>query len=271
MKKIRTAASLIGLMVCASAGAVTWTTTESISLTSGSIYCSTTTCNTSATGLTGSIMTMSAYSTPGPAGSPTPDTGNWVNARIAIYGGGGVGISNNEQGNSTETGWPQHAIDNNGINDILVVDFGSNNWDVSSFSLGYTCKMNSSGTSCWGSNVNVDAWVGGTSPIDFTTVAFSGSGSGAVLPGFSALSLSPDPGGPGLRTNITADPQPLGRYLVIAGTLGSSTQAFKVSGISANQISEPPSGQVSLPGTLPLLLSGLFGLGALRRRHGRTA
>jgi hypothetical protein len=241
------------------AHAVTWTTTNSIALgvTGGSIYCSTTTCATSSSGLTGSVMTMRAYSTPN-SGTPTPESGNWIDAKIAIFGGSGVGISNTPQG-SADTSTPQHAIDNRVVNDILVIDFGSDNWDVSSFSLGYACTIDSAGTGCTGSTVNVSAWVGGTGAINFNSVAFSGSGSSATLPGFQALTLSNDPGGTGTKTDSTSY---VGRYLVISGDLGSYSDAFKVSGVSAVQIATVP-----VAGTLPLMLLGGFALGAMLRRR----
>lgn len=263
---------LLGFAVAAPASAVTWTTTNGISTTAtgASIYCSTTTCNTSGSGLTGSVMTMRAYSTPNVAGgnvSPS-ESGNWINAKLAIYSGSGVGITNTAQ-SSGETSSPQHAIDNYLVNDILVVDFGSNNWDVTSFNIGWSCYMVSSGSSCSGGNVNVDAWVGGTSAIDFNSVSFSGSGSSATLPGFTALTLSPDPGGTGLRTDTTPNPQPLGRYLVITGNLAGYTDSFKISGISANQVT-PPTG-VPLPGTVPLFMLGLLALGFASRRRAVAA
>ena len=259
---------LIGLAFAVPASAATWNTTNNIGLTSGSIYCSTTTCQTTASGLTGSIITMTAYSTPTLQSSTTTsptDTGNWLNANIAIYGGNGVGISNSPQG-ATDTSVPQHAIDNNGVDDILVVDFGSNNWDVSSFSLGYTCAMNSTASGCVGSTVNVAAWVGGTSAVNFNTFGgFSGNGAAATLPGFSALTLSPDPGGSGMRTDTTV-PNPVGRYLVITGDLARYTDSFKVSGITATQ-STPPGGTVPLPGTVPLLGFGLLAMTWASRRR----
>ena len=251
---------LVGLALSAPAGAVSWNTaSNSIGATTGSIYCSTTTCATSTSGLSGSIMTMTAYSTPN-SGSPTPESGNWVDARIAIYSGGGVGISNFQQ--TGETSSPQHGIDNYLVNDLLVIDFGSNGWDVSSFSLGWTCTV-SGPTSCSGSSVNVDAWVGGTGVIDFNTVSFSGSSSSATLPGFTSLTLSGDPGGTGVKTDSSSA---IGRYLVIGGNLANSTSAFKVSGVRAIGPSAPPPTGVPLPGTAWLMVLGMLALATASRR-----
>lgn len=252
---------LLGVGIALPAGAVSWNTTGSIGLTSGSIYCSTTTCSTSSSGLSGSVIKMSAFATPAAPTSGTPvDTGNWVTSRIAMYGGG-VGAANY---NETDVS-PQHAIDNWYTNDLLVVDFGSDNWDVSSFSIGWSCTVSGS-TSCSGSTVNPSAWVGGTGAINFTTIGFSGNGSSATLPGFQALTLTPDAGGTGVRTDTT-NPSPLGRYLIIAGDLADYTSAFKVSGISAAQVTPPPPGAVPIPGTLALLVLGLLALTLASRRR----
>lgn len=264
---------LVGLAIAAPAGATSWNTAIGVGLTAvgGSIYCGTSTSTLAATcqssgsaGLQAGFVTLTGYSTPGPevdtTTSPT-DSGDWLDARIAIYSGGGVGISNMVEPNASETSVSEHAIDNNGINDMFVVDFGSNNWDVSSFSLGYVC--NASNDVCSGATVNVAAWVGGSSAIDFNTVSFSGEGAAATLPGFSSLAFSPDPGGTGTRTETTSA---MGRYLVIAGDLARYTDAFKVSGVAATQFT-PPGGSVPLPGTVPLIVLGLLALTWASRRR----
>ena len=234
----------------------------------GSIYCGTSistlaaTCqSTGSAGLQAGFITMKGYSTPTvqtTSGLSPVDTGNWVDAKIAIYSGGGVGITNMAQPEGA--GAPQHAVDNKSVDDLLVVDFGSNNWDVTSFSLGYVC--NASSGDCTGASVNVAAWVGGTSAIDFNTVSFSGEGAAATLPGFTSLAFSPDPGGTGARTETTSA---LGRYLVIAGDLARYIDAFKVSAIAASQTTPPTS--VPLPGTVPLIVLGLLALTWASRRR----
>ena len=267
---------LVGLAVSAPVAALSWdTATTGIGLTAAgaSIYCGSggTLCNTTGTGLSGSVISMRAYSTPTATTTNTSpgESGNWLNAQIAIYGGNGVGISNTVSGGGGavgETGTPQHAIDNYGVNDILVIDFGTNNWDVSSFSLGYACTMvtPATGSSCAGTtSVNVSAWVGGTSAINFNNVSFTGTGAAATLAGFTALNLSPDPGGSGIRTETPAT-STLGRYLVISGDLAGYTDSFKVSGVVASQGS---TGQAPIPGTVPLFALGLLALAFAYRRR----
>lgn len=274
--------ALVGVVLSAMAGATTWDTSIGVGLTSGSIYCSTTSCQSgNASGLTGSVITMTAYSTPtlqtGGGTSPTENNGvngNWLNAQIAIYGGSGVGITNSVQPASADANVPQHAIDNRGVDDVLVVDFGSAGWDVSTFSLGYICEMaattNSSDVpTCLGTNsVNVDAWIGGSSAINFNTVSFSGNDAAATLPGFTPLVFTPDPGGSGLRTETTAA---TGRYLVITGSLAGFKDAFKITNVTAGQPGGPGGGTAPLPGTVWLFGLGLLAMTWTSRRRAATA
>ena len=254
---------VLALVAAVPAHATTWTTANNVALgvTGGSIYCSTTNCQTSASGLTGSVIALSAYSTPTNS-NVTVDGGNWIDAKIGIYAGSGIGVSNVLQAGETNS-VAQMAIDNRGSNDMLVVDFGSDNWDVSSFNVNWACTINAD-HNCSGPTVHVAAWVGGTGTIDFNSVSFSGEGSSATLPGFQKLSLSNNPGPAGIRADSTSH---VGRYLVITGDLGDYSSAFMVSGISAVQIVAPPTQGVPAAGSLPLLAIGALALGAMLRRR----
>ena len=298
---------LAGMLIWNSAGAVTWATdrTTGIPLALGSIWCSTTACNT--TGLTGTVIKMTAYSTKNIAatnsGITSPDdSGTWMKAQIDMYSGG-VGITNVKQTFSTSlgvpsegTGTPQHGMDNRGVNDILVVDFNPNNvagqdyWDVSSFFLGWTCQLlnssnpNSNANSSNGVNicpsgqvgdpVNADAWLGGIGTIDFTNVSFNASGVPTIAgQTFKTLELGPAPGltgtaGVGARDNSTATKDFVGRYLIIAPSLSGYTDAFKVKSISATMTTPPPppnGNQVPVPGSLPLVGLALMALAWVSR------
>jgi hypothetical protein len=164
---------------------------------------------------------------------------------------------------SEGTGSPQHAIDNRGVNDMLVVDFNPNNvagqdyWDVSSFFLGWTCQMlnysnanlnNNTGicpSGQVGDPVNADAWLGGTGAINFNSVSFDASGVPTIAgQTFKTLALNPDGTiGTGARNNNGITDGAVGRYLVIAGSLSGHTDAFKVKSISAAMTTpRPPNG-----------------------------
>jgi hypothetical protein len=214
-----------------------------------------------------------------PTTSSPDDSGTWVAAQIAMYSGG-IGITNTKQTSATETGSPQHAIDNRGVNDILVIDFGSDNWDVSSFSLGWTCVIpqlaDSATDSCptTGGAVNADAWLGGTGAIDFTSVSFNGSGVPVAPSGFGTftqLVLNPDTGGVGTRNNNLGTSTAEGRYLIIAGGLSGYSDAFKVSGIDATQNQQIPPSQAPAPGSMPLVALGLLALTWVSSRRRLTA
>jgi hypothetical protein len=254
------------------------------------LYCNASGCQTTAP--SGTYATITAWSTQGPPANSTTsptDTGTWLQAYLAIYGSWGIGISNTQQGTgatpaSPETlaqltctsgcpasnpehvaNSPQHAIDNNGVDDFLVVVFGSSGWDVNSFSLGYTCNAS---TGMCGGAVAVEAWIGGANnvPINFATESFNSNNNLNAVPaigGFSRLNLTNDP----LTGGVVADPGNVtGRYLVITGALGSGTinsgtvngysDAFKVSQIVATQTPATPS--VPIPGSLPLIGLGLL-------------
>jgi hypothetical protein len=305
MNAMRILSIVAGVLAWGTAGAVTtWATdrTSGIPLALGSIWCSTTQCNT--TGLTGTVIKMTAYSTKNIAatnsGITSPDdSGTWAQAQIDMYSGG-VGITNVQQTFSSSlgvpsegTGTPQHGIDNRGVNDMLVVDFNPNNvagqdyWDVSSFFIGWTCQLlnssnpNSNANSSNGINicpsgqvgdpVNVDAWLGGTGVINFNNVSFNGSGLPSIAgQSFASLKLNPDDGlgGVGARNNDTLTNGATGRYLIIAGSLSGYTDAFKVKSISAEMTTPPPppnGNQVPLPGSVPLVGLALLTLAWVSR------
>ena len=290
MKTIK-AIGFIGALAfsaAASAVSVTWNTNQpgiSEQAAGVSLFCgSTSTCQASnATGLTGSIIKLTAWSTATLADAVTSpvDTGAWLAAKIAIFGGNGIGISNTvvgasqpRDGSGNEVSPGQHGIDNRGVDDILVVDFNplglanNSNWDVSSFTLGFMCNIDAAGSGCNGTltAVDVDAWVGApTGTFGLANEAFSG-GAGSTLPGFTALTLTPDPSTSTVRTDATV-PNHVGQFLVITPGLGGYSDEFKIGSIVANT---PTGNQAApLPGTVPLLALGFLSFMLTHRRFSK--
>lgn len=273
----------LGVWGAVPVGATTWGYAfNSVDMTvqGGSIYCGSNpdSCQAgNSAGLSGSIMKMTAYSTPteikNADGTPNvnalpPDVGSWVAARMRIYGDSGLGISNNVEPNSSETSASEHAMDNNGVNDILVVDFNplnlanQNSWDVTSFELGYLC--NALNDACSGATVDVQAWIGSSFPN--TAAGFSGNEGAATLPGFTALSFTNNGASTATVRNETTTA--VGRYLVITGDLSRNKDAFKLKGITANKVPPPPppdGNQVPLPGSVPLVGLALLALAWVSR------
>jgi uncharacterized protein (TIGR03382 family) len=279
-------AMLFALSVAASWGAAATTfntSTPGVSpLARGAaLWCNSSGCTTTDnTGVAG-YAKLTAWSTPVAvaAGAAPSDTGTWVTAQIALYAGGGIGITNDVQlnnvgGTAETTVSPEHAIDNNGVDDILVVDFGSTGWDVNSFSLGFTANAQTGTT---GVSAAVEAWVGNA----FGTESFSANNDVTALPsgGFTRLNLTaasdPSTGGVVNDCTGTAPCNTTGRYLIITGALGPGItgdtgatagydDAFKVSQIDASNGTTTTS--VPTPGSLPLVVLGLLALTIARRR-----
>jgi hypothetical protein len=127
---------------------------------------------------------------------------------------------------------------------------------------------NSNSVSC-GSVVVADAWLGGDGEIDFTTVSFSGGLPTLSGETFTQLVLNPEPdaGGVGSRLNDNSTSSALGRYLIITGALSGYKDAFKVSGIAADEAPPPNGNDIPVPGSAALLALALLALTLVSARR----
>ena len=90
----------------------------------GTTASSAVTCSASTAGVNYGA-TVTAWSAPG--------TGKFGSAAMAYYPGSGVGITS--PGESTTS--PDHAIDNNGATEALLINFGTNNVALNQLSIGW--------------------------------------------------------------------------------------------------------------------------------------
>jgi len=235
-------------------------------LTDNSIYCSTTTCSTSQSGLLGPVIRMSAYQTQNNTGNQTASpnesspTSTWIGAQIRTYMMGshvGIGITSVDDGAASAgpTMGAESMIDNNGVDDILVVDFLSTGWDVNALAVGRNCNASTTpATSCSGRNANISAWLTNTLPVGFT------GNNGTAVPNVVNTALTVATGGAGQRLiSGTAT----GRYLIITGKTSDYRDAFTIKGLSAERT-------IPVPGSVPLLglaLLALVWVSRSRRLH----
>ena len=227
----------------------------------------------------GSALVRAYSTTPAAVSGPGPTTGNWVEANIFKYGGG-FGITNTVSGDTGEGATPEHAIDNNQVLDIAVIELptlpAGMVWDFTNFKLGWAEENGSSNR--W---ADVSAFIGGSSlnsNYDFRDVCFTactGAASTLSALGFNEVTGSitnpagsasgnPCPANSGGNnvcegTTDSFNTNQTGKYLVMAGRLGDQYDAFKLDSITAVKT-------VPLPGTLALLGLGLCGMVTTRRR-----
>jgi hypothetical protein len=220
----------------------------------------------------GSALVRAYATSPGQAGAGTT-VGNWVEANIHRYSGGGFGISNLDANDPGEGSSPEHAVDNSNVLDLLVVELPtlSNGlaWDFTNFMLGWA---NENGNP----SADISMFIGGqnlTSNYDFRDVCFTGCTNGAATLsslGFTDVTgaiTTPNCAGDGANDvcqDIVADinTTATGKYMVVAGRLGEQYDAFKFDMVKAVKTTQT----VPVPGTLALFGIGLVGLVSLRRR-----
>ena len=204
----------------------------------------------------GETLKARAYSTSNNSGS-----GKFEKVEINTYSGG-VGVRNYDDGNEASS--PQHAIDNNGRDDLVVFEFKDDTYNPTSFMIGW--KQG---------DADIRAWIGGeTLPAgyNFTGESFSDL-AGLGFTSFSFNNVATD-------TLMSFNTDLTGRYLIFAPALYDTGGAdknynhFKISQIGAEPLTmldNPPTGplpqnKLPEPGALTLLGIGMAWLWTQRRR-----
>lgn len=182
-------------------------------------------------------------------------TGAFVTAYVGLYDGG-LGISNPSESPTPPATSPNHAIDNNGRDDFLLMEFDDPNHLFTGFQIGW---MNS--------DSDVQVWVGGPTASGFSLASSSVTCGGACDPedlaalGFVPLAVFENVA---LNTMQNVMTTISGRYVLIAGQSGEYDDYFKVDAARASDVSQVPE-----PSSLSLALAGLAVLLAFARRRRR--
>jgi hypothetical protein len=202
-------------------------------------------------------------------------TGTFTQRDVRRFDGStGLGVCDDRSSGSVDACTsPQHSVDNNGRDNLIVFDFGldangnNNQFAPVQFSIGWTNNSSCSSSTATGSSScpDIEAWIGDTWPLsDFAAI----SSSSAWQKILSAGPSSPDNN---IQVNTSSAAKYYdflpgkGRYLIIAGERdGSNNDYFKLQSLVIEQL--PPT-EVPEPGTLGLLAAGsVLGLFLSRRR-----
>lgn len=231
--------------------------------------------------------------TNGPQSTCTPSAGNtlvttalaaasgaqYALATLTNQGAAGIGISS--PGEATTP--PQHAIDNNGFHELVVLDFGANLVTLQSISTGWSNTD---------TDISILRWTGGSAPpsMDVTNMATNGIASGWSLVRSGDLDLGKTPNSNGsftggtLSTGLTANAANSSSWWLVSSYFGANAtnldkgnDYFKLLSVTAKCVSNTAGGpcgstpptHVPEPGSLALAGVALFGLAWTRRR--RTA
>jgi hypothetical protein len=237
MRKLLATSILItsaGFMTSATAEPVNWNTT-----TSGTYTCTSGFGNSCTFTSNGQNLSARAYATTGPS-----KVSPFEAATLQIFSQG-LGVNSLTEKNSS----PQHALDNDGRNELIIFEHYSSNYLFTGFQVGWFSG---------GSDLRV--WVGGSNlgyGYDFSGIRFSElDGLGFIQFDFSNVGNTPQSLGDGIT----------GPYLIISPPAEDKNDYVKISQISGAASGTPPA-EIPEPGTLMLLAIALLGLAAGQTRR----
>lgn len=179
---------------------------------------------------------------------------NWLDTgKVQTWSGGGIGVFA-----SDDSGSPNHAVDNNGKDNFLLIEFDSPDYLLTAFKIGW-----------YSSDSDIEVWVGGNDlgqgfSLEQNLTACGGwcnYGDLAAL-GFTKVKVFENVA---LNSWTAVNTDVTGRYAIFAGEYGENNDYFKLSGIEGEVIEVPE------PGSLALLGSGLVAIGGILRRRRRKA
>ena len=197
-------------------------------------------------------------------------TGGFQQRNVQRYSGG-LGICDGSTSGDCST--PQHAIDNDGTNDFILIDFGAGHeYAPTLFSIGWEYYNNCSTSTVSNTCPDIEAWVGNDFNAALGYAGVTGSWT-QILDGEPQNNIQPGtdyPFGTGA-----------GRYLLIGAQTGSEycthvtyfTKSktvceydyFKLQSIALSK--NPPEEEVPEPGALGLLGLAALGIALARRRR----
>lgn len=243
------------------------------------------TVNGAPTGPSGTVLpaaaSVTAYSDTGASGAlvASSDLSNPQRPVLNWYSGYGYGVCSPGENCSTA---PEHAMDNNGYKESVLLSFGSSSVNLSQLTFGWT------GTSNYGrdSDISVLAYTGTGTPITSTSTYGSLIGKGWQLIGNYANVQSN--AAVSLGTSVTASYWLVAAYnSVFAGnnscetvkgaatTCGMGNDYVKLYSVAGNTVDQPPPpGKVPEPSGMLLFGAAIAALGIvarLRRGEGTSA
>jgi hypothetical protein len=196
------------------------------------------------------------------SGWSASSTGNFAAASMVYYAGGGVGITTKNE----STASPQHAMDNNGSTEALLINFGELSVALNQISIGWSYSD---------ADVSILRYTGVDAPkLSASTVSNLDAAAGWEWVGdYSTLK----PSSP-LNFNTGNDAKTASWWLVsaynsaysgkpAAGNLTNGNDYFKLSGFAGNVVvTPPPVNQVPEPGSFALLGIAMLGFASARSR-----